>query len=207
MNYKINCSRIFKSGVLLGLMLTAIITSTAIAAASNQYLITDTQAKQAYEYALAYVKNEVAYLYGGRQSVEAYLDGLAKGKTPGEDIGVDASGLIVNAYRHVIPNIRFYFDQSQTTTVADATSSLLYNFNCKPITQTELQPGDLIFFQNAAGNITGVAVFSHISGDVIHFITASVNAGKVVLTNALLSGNYWKTNFAGFGRLQYTISE
>lgn len=184
-----------------------ILAVSAQAAAGNMYLTTTEQANQAHNYALKYVEHEVAYLYGGRMSLETYLAKLEAGLTPGEEIGIDASALVVNAYRHVIPNIRFYFDGSQSTTVADATSSILANYNIKPISQEELVPGDLIFFKSASGNISGAAIFSEIKGRVIYFITASANAGKVILTNALLDGSYWTSSFAGFGRLQYTIAE
>ncbi|MFY9203108.1 MAG: hypothetical protein WAO96_05685, partial [Limnochordia bacterium] len=65
----------------------------------------------------------------------------------------------------------------------------------------------LIFFKDANGSINGIAIFSELRGSVIHFITASANAGKVVRTNAYLNGEFWTTRFAGFGRLQYTIAE
>lgn len=188
-------------------LIMMLILLTGSTAAGTMYITTNEQANQAYNYALQYVENEVAYLYGGRLTVEAYLAQLESGLEPGVDIGVDASALVVNAYRQVIPNIRFYYDESRTTTVADATSSILFNFNCKPISQEELVPGDLIFFKGASGRINGVAIFSAIKGNVIHFITASANAGKVVLTNAFLNGNYWTSSFAGFGRLQYTVAE
>lgn len=187
------------------LMLMGILTAQTWAA--NRYLITTEQANQAHDYALRYVENEVAYLFGGRQSVEAYLTALADGKVPGEEIGVDASAVVVNAYRHVVPNIRFFFDESGKTLVSDATSSLIAKYNSIPITQEELDPGDLIFFKDANGSINGIAIFSELRGSVIHFITASANAGKVVRTNAYLNGEFWTTRFAGFGRLQYTIAE
>lgn len=128
-------------------------------ASENQLTVSPHQAYQAYEYALEYVNNEVAYLYGGRISVEQYLTELAKGREPGVDIGVDASALIVNSYRNVISDIRFWFDDAKTTTVSDATSKILAEYNSYPLTQSEIVPGDLIFFKNTAGNITGAAIF------------------------------------------------
>ena len=103
--------------------------------------------------------SKMAYLFGGRQSVEAYLTALADGKVPGEEIGVDASAVVVNAYRHVVPNIRFFFDESGKTLVSDATSSLIAKYNSIPITQEELGPGDLIFFKDANGRSTASPSF------------------------------------------------
>lgn len=175
--------------------------------AAEKYLITIEQANQAHDYALQYVSNEVAYLYGGRLSVEAYLAALADGKVPGEEIGADASAVVVNAYRHVIPNIRFFFDETQKALVTDATSGLIANYNSVLISRDQLVPGDLIFFKDAFGNISGVAIFSEFKGDVVHFVTASASRGKVVRTNAYVNGDFWTSSFAGFGRLQYAIAE
>lgn len=191
----------------LFLLLLLVTFLTAPTWAANKYLITSEQANQAHDYAMRYVENQVAYLYGGRLSVDAYLAALADGKLPGEEIGVDASAVVVNAYRHVIPDIRFFFDASQKTLVKDATSQVIAKYNSMPITQDELTPGDLIFFKDSAGNINGIAIFSELKGSVIHFITASANAGKVVRTNAYLDGEFWTTRFAGFGRLQYAVAE
>lgn len=193
--------------VLIFLLCTVIIGSANTCFADNQLTVSQQQAYQAYEYALEYVNNEVAYLYGGRISVEQYLTELALCKEPGVDIGVDASALVVNSYRNVISDIRFWFDDTKTTTVSDATSNILAEFNSNPLAQSEIVPGDLIFFKNAAGNINGVAIFSHIQGNVIHFITASANKGKVVLTNARLDGNYWADAFGGFGRLTCPLNQ
>ncbi len=198
--------RLFLMLMLVGI-LTALIAGLPQIWAANKHLITIEEANQAHDYAMQYVENEVAYLYGGRQSVEAYLAALADGKVPGQDIGADASAVVVNAYRNVIPNIRFFFDQSQKTLVADATSSVIANYNSVPISQDELVPGDLIFFKDASGNINGIAIFSEIKGEVIHFITASANQGKVVRTNAYFHGAFWTNSFAGYGRLQYAIAE
>lgn len=194
--------KLTKLTYVLGIVLVLVI-STGSTMAGDELTVTTDQAEQAYEYALEYVENEVAYLYGGRLNVEQYLDLLANGYVPGEDIGVDASALVVNAYRQIIPELKFWFDDTKTNTTLDATSKILYLYNCQPLSIEQIEPGDIIFFQNDDGNIIGTAIFSHVSGNVIHFITASSTAGKVVLTNAFLEGDYWLNTFAGFGRLQY----
>ncbi len=169
----------------------------------DQLSVSPEQANKAYTYALQYVNNEVAYVFGGRINVQQYLDALSQGLVPGVDIGVDASALVVNSYKTVLPELKFWFDDSRTSKVADATSSILAKYNSKPLEETEVIPGDLIFFKDQGGNITGVAIFSHVEGEVIHFITASASQGKVVLTNARVTGQYWADTFAGFGRLAY----
>lgn len=189
------------------LCLLLLIIATTSVTATNQWIATSIQAEQAYDYAMEYVTNEVAYLYGGRLQVDQYLQELEAGKQPGIDIGVDASALVVNAYRDNIPSLKFWYDENQTRIVSDATSSILANYNSQTISKDNLIPGDLIFFQNSNGVINGVAIFSHIQGEVIHFITASANAGKVVLTNALLQGDYWNNSFARFGRLLYVTDQ
>ena len=143
--------RLFLMLMLVGI-LTALIAGLPQIWAANKHLITIEEANQAHDYAMQYVENEVAYLYGGRQSVEAYLAALADGKVPGQDIGADASAVVVNAYRNVIPNIRFFLIRVKRP-VAD-TSSVIANYNSVPISQDELVPGDLIFFKDASETLT-----------------------------------------------------
>ncbi len=173
---------------------------------ARRWISTTQQANNAFEYAMGYVTNQVAYRLGGRLSLTEYAEALAQGKEPGTDIGVDSSAVVLNSYRHHIPNIRFWGNEAQTSTFADVSSSALYHYNSQPLAKEQLVPGDLIFFKNTADRIIGVGLFSHMQGSVIHFIVASANAGQVIITNANTNGAYWRDHFAGFGRLQYTVN-
>ncbi|NLM25955.1 MAG: C40 family peptidase [Firmicutes bacterium] len=187
----------------VGCLLIILTISTSALANVEQKIVTKTQANQAFEYALQYVEHEVAYKLGGRFSIAQYLAALADGKQPGLDIGVDASAVVINAYRSVFPSLLFKPSADSTRYVSDVSSSVIYHYNSIPITEDDLTKGDLVFFKNAAGNIIGVSLFSHFEGNLIHFITASQSAGKVIVSKINMEGNYWKTHFAGYGRLLY----
>ncbi len=193
-----------RSAVLIGVLLLALIFLGGTGLA-KQWIVTTGQSNSAFEYAKGYVNNQVAYQYGGRLTVEEYKNALAEGKEPGQDIGVDSSAVVLNAYRSILPDIRFWTNAHQNRTYSDVSSSTLYHWNRKPLAKHQLVPGDLVFFKTTGGNIMGVGLFSHFQGNVIHFIVASANAGQVVLTNVDTNGSYWHNHFAGFGRLQYTL--
>ena len=85
--------------------------------ASGRAPVADGVARRALEEALRFAdviyqwegraEQGVAYLWGGRMSVDEYLQAVAEGKRPGVEAGVDASGLVVQAYRAADPAIRF----------------------------------------------------------------------------------------------------
>ena len=174
--------------------------------------VNDETAARALEEALRYAtvtyetgggtQQGVAYLWGGRMSVEAFLGAVAEGKRPGAEAGVDASGLVVNAYRAADPGLRFRTVAGGTERyAADATSRTLYEWNVEFVPYTSLRPGDLIFFQDERGEVTGVAIFERLEGPNVHFVVASANAGKVIRTFANVNNEYWKTRVKATGRL------
>lgn len=148
------------------------------------------------------LRQGVAYLWGGRMSVDEYLDAVAAGKAPGVEAGVDASALVVQAYRAADPSIRFAaVVQGERQLLPDATSDSLYRFNIRAISVEELRPGDLIFFKSESGGVAGVAIFERREGPNIHYIVASPNAGKVVRTFNNVHNSYWQTRFLAAGQV------
>lgn len=144
----------------------------------------------------------VAYLWGGRMGVDEYLEAVAAGKRPGEEAGVDASAVVVQAYRAADPGFRFMTRaQGGRRLVSDATSRGLYLWNIRTVPLEQLRPGDLIFFKNSSGQVAGVAIFERREGPNVHYIVASPNAGKVVRTFNNIYNDYWQTRFLAAGQM------
>ena len=171
----------------------------------------DQEAKQALDAAMQYADLEyviqgelwqgMAYFYGGQDTISSYLGKIEQGVQPGAGAGIDASGLVINAYKAIYPDLRFlYRTNSQETKVSDTSSKSLYLWNVRTVELEDLQPGDLIFF-GQEGNIHGVALYAGRRGESIRIVTASQSQGKVVLTGIRAGGDYWRSSFAGAGRL------
>lgn len=144
----------------------------------------------------------VAYLLGGRLSVDEYLAAVAGGKVPGVDVGVDASGVVVQAYRAADPAFRFLSRSGGgSRLVRDASSVALYEWNVRTIPVEQLRPGDLIFFKNASGRVAGVGIFERREGPNVYYIVASANSGKVIRTFNNVNNDYWKTRFLAAGQM------
>ncbi|NLJ85344.1 MAG: C40 family peptidase [Firmicutes bacterium] len=144
----------------------------------------------------------VAYFYGGQDTISSYLAKIEQGVRPGEGAGIDASGLVVNAYRAIYPELKFVHNtNSKETMVADASSMTLYLWNIRPMKLEDLEPGDLIFFGTEGSGINGVSLYVGRQGESVRIVTASQTQGKVVLTGIRMGGDYWKGSFAGAGRL------
>ena len=143
----------------------------------------------------------VAYRWGGRLSVDEYLAAVEAGRAPGAEVGVDASGLVVEAYLAADPAHRFAVEWSGGRLAADATSADLFRWNIVPVATDEMRPGDLLFFQDERGNVTGVAIFERREGPNVHFVVASAAQGKVIRTFLNVNNTYWQTRVKGAGRL------
>lgn len=142
----------------------------------------------------------VAYLWGGRMSVDSYLQAMAQGAVPGVDAGVDASGVVTKAYLSADPGLRFRGAGGRW--YADATSRSLFEHGVRMVSVFELRPGDLIFFQGDDGQVTGVAIFEKMEGPNVHFIVASSRAGRVIRTFYNTQGEYWQKVFKAAGQLR-----
>ena len=144
----------------------------------------------------------VAYLFGGRMSVDEYLNAVATGKAPGVEAGADASAVVVQAYLGADPGFRFMSRSGGERRLnRDATSSTLYQWNVRIVPVDQLRPGDLIFFKNANGQVAGVGIFERREGPNVHYIVASSNAGKVIRTFNNVNNEYWKTRFLAAGQM------
>ena len=179
---------------------------------SKGLAFSDLEAKQALEAAMEYVTLEydsegelrqgVAYCFGGQDNISNYLSKISQGAEPGKEAGIDASGLVINAYRSVYPALRFVqVSNSRELVVNDANSMTLYLWNVRPLPPEELEPGDLVFFGTDGSGINGVALYAGEQDGRMQIVTASQSQGKVVVTGMRLGGDYWKRSFAGAGRL------
>lgn len=145
----------------------------------------------------------VAYLSGGQDTVADYLEKVKQGAEPGKKAGIDASGLVINAYKTVYPQLQFISrtPEGKKVMVRDASSEILYLWNIEPAAPEDLKPGDLIFFRSPQGRINGVALYSGRQGNYIRIIVASYRKGKVIETGIRINGEYWNERVAGAGRL------
>lgn len=144
----------------------------------------------------------VAYLWGGRMSVAAFVEAVRSGKEPGVEAGADASAVVVNAYRAADPTLRFAAAAGGTLRlVADADSRTLYEHNVRHVPLEALRPGDLIFFSGSDGQVAGVGIFERRDGPNVHFIVASASAGRVIRTFLNVNNEYWRTRFLAAGQL------
>lgn len=147
----------------------------------------------------------VPYKLGGKVSLEEFSRLLETSPEQAKEAGIDASGLVVQAYRAVIPEIQFFTGPTGQEGLARTVNSVaLYRWNVVPIPLEEAVPGDLLFFKSpATPQITGVALVSRRVGQVIRVIVASESRGRVVEVGIRIGGPYWETRVAGLGRLVY----
>lgn len=147
----------------------------------------------------------VPYVWGGRISAEEYLR-RAGSEESGQKLGVDASGLAVNALRALGP-VRFAHRQGDRWVyTADTNSRALYEYNVEPVPPRELRAGDLLFFGDDQ-NVTGVAVVTGRQGERVDFVVASQRAGRVIQTFARIDGPYWQDHILGGGRFLLSAAE
>lgn len=201
-------SDLLKRGGLI--ILAALLMTSGLANAMVVTPITPSEGLQFLAEAIAFatveyeVGNEkrvgVPYQWGGRTDLAQFVTEAQNSDVT--HLGVDASGLVIAASRVLSPSLHFRVRQGeQMVTVSNINSSLLFQWNVVSIDFAELQPGDLIFFSGASGNIEGVGIYERTVGRHVRFVVASANSGRVVQTSLNLDGDYWATRFAGAGRL------
>lgn len=200
-------------GVLVGLALVCLLGLPVSEAANDASPFTADQAQKALEAAREYVgvqyvyqgeeRKGVAYLLGGQDTVSSYLQKVAEGQKPGVDVGIDASGLVINAYRVVFPKLRFASGppDGESTMVRDVSSQTMYSWNVQLVTVEDLRPGDLVFFGTSEESVSGVALYAGRQGVSLRIIVASQRQGRVIETGIRLNGEYWNTHVVGVGRL------
>ncbi len=139
---------------------------------------------------------------GGQTTLEQFLEAVQNGADP-RSMGVDASGLVVNVYRSVIPGLTFLMQGGPAglVEVTDANSAAIFYWNVNAVDLEEAVPGDLLFFKGASGDPTGVAIITRIGPDRVDFVVASARQGRVVETFAWPGSAYWQGNILGLGRL------
>lgn len=119
-------------------------------------------------------------------------------------LGVDASGVAVNALRSLGTGVRFAATAGDDPVWwADATSALLHDFNVVEVDPIELRAGDLVFFGGVLDGdvyVSGVGVVTGRTGTRVDFVVASARAGRVIHTFARTDGDYWQGNIVGAGR-------
>src|SRR5690606_14130656 len=129
---------------------------------------------------------------------EAAADAAADAAAALSGVGVDASGLAVNALRALGPGVRFAATAGHNPTWwDDATSAVLYNFNVVHLDPAELRAGDLVFFGGTVDGevfVQGVGVVTGRSGTRVDFVVASAREGRVIHTFARTDGDYWRSN-------------
>lgn len=113
--------------------------------------------------------------------------------------GIDCSGLVVEAYKAVIPGVRFLLPLGQTGT--DASASDLYWYNLLPTPLSRLKPGDLLFMSDGSAPVTHVQMLISLQDTKVTFLNASSRLGLVVIDTWDITSPEWKAQFIGSGRL------
>lgn len=143
------------------------------------------------------VQSGMPYVWGGRTTVEEFSAAVS-------GLGVDASGVAVNSLRSLGAGVRFAATAGDAPTWwADATSTLLYNFNVVAVDPSGLRAGDLVFFGESRDgdvSVSGVGVVTGRAGTRVDFVVASAREGRVIHTFARTDGDYWQSNIVGAGR-------
>ncbi|HEY8498642.1 MAG TPA: hypothetical protein VIK90_05285 [Limnochordales bacterium] len=163
------------------------------------------QALAALQEALRYVEAGVPYKLGGKATVQQYLALKEQDPQAAAAAGVDASGIVVNAYRAVLPDLTLYAGPPELgRTASYVTSEALFRYNTVPVPLEQVRPGDLLFFRSPGGDtITGVGLVSAVSGRIVRVVVASASRGRVVDIGIDTRGDYWARSVAGLGRLVY----
>lgn len=147
------------------------------------------------------VQRGVLYQWGGRTPLAAFAAALASPTGP-EGLGLDASGVVIVSAQEVFPTLRFRVPRGEDfAAVTNVNSAQLFAWNVLPVSVDELRPGDLIFFADANGRISGVGIFQMRIERQVRFVVASAQSERVVHTSVNLDGAYWRDRYAGAGRL------
>lgn len=137
-------------------------------------------------------------------STASDADPAPKAEAALSGLGVDASGVAVNALRSLGIGLRFAASGGdEPVWWADATSAVLYDFNVVAVPPEELRAGDLVFFGRTLDGdiyVSGVGVVTGRTGTRVDFVVASAREDRVIHTFARTDGDYWQGNIVGAGR-------
>lgn len=202
-------SLVFKRGgataAAAGLAALAAVLALALAGAGQEGTVTvgEEQARAALQEALRYVEAGVPFRMGGKITLEEFLALKEQDPAAAEQAGIDASGLVVNAFRAVVPDLVLFAGPAEQGRAATyVTSEALFRYNTVPVPLEQARPGDLLFFRSPQGDaVTGVGIVSSVSGAVVRVVVASASRGRVVDVGINTRGEYWATYVAGLGRL------
>lgn len=114
----------------------------------------------------------------------------------------DSSGIIVHAYREVIPDMRLR--TSEWDAAHDAPHRLIYYWNIEPLELEELQPGDLVYITDGSDIVTHGAFFvAWVEPyEVMRFFDASGYKDQVGFQEWPVEGEKRNQYFVGGGRLK-----
>jgi cell wall-associated NlpC family hydrolase len=126
----------------------------------QQIEVSKEQAQRALDFALTQINKP--YVYGAQDP----------------NVGFDCSGLIIWAYKQVIPQGKFLFEGKF---VNDIDVAHLYKENCRLVQLEEVNPGDIVFIADCNGNIEHCGLVIGHEGEKVNIIHASGGLGKVVI--------------------------
>lgn len=200
------------SSVALALVLVLALPAASQGSLAPRRPVSAEVAARAAEEALAYARvsypagngtqEGMPFKLGGQTTLLQFLQRVQEGADP-RSMGVDASGLVVNVYRTVIPGLTFLVQagSSGLAETDDATSAAIFYWNVDAVDLSAAVPGDLLFFKSATGEPSGVAVVTGIAPERVDFVVASAREGRVIESFARPGGSYWQANVLGLGRL------
>lgn len=142
--------------------------------------VSDEAASAALQYALARLGDP--YVWGGQ--------------SPG---GFDCSGLILWAYEQALHGIRV--PAAGRGYVLDATMDHLWRHASRPVSASDVRPGDLVFITGEDSRITHGGLVISVSETEVAFVNASSHYGEAVVDSWPLDGEKRGQWVVGFGRL------
>ncbi|MGI6082251.1 MAG: NlpC/P60 family protein [Limnochordia bacterium] len=117
----------------------------------------------------------------------------------------DSSGIIVWAYRQVIPELRFLASHRRVFTDTDHAN--LYERNLEILPLEQLRPGDIVYLTDGSAPVTHGAMFVRWIQpyEVMEFLDASTRLGEIVIQEWPVQGVVRGQWFVAGGRLKIVI--
>lgn len=117
----------------------------------------------------------------------------------------DSSGIIVWAYRQVIPELRFLASHRRVFTDTDHAN--LYERNLEILPLEQLRPGDIVYLTDGSAPVTHGAMFVRWIQpyEVMEFLDASTRLGEVLVQEWPVHDTVRGQWFVAGGRLKIVI--